>query len=238
MRSLLPLALLVAAPPLPAQSPLPQPRTISVNGHAEISAAPDRVTLSVAVETEGDQAAAAVQENAQRSAKVIAALKQLIGSDDRVTTTGYSVHPRYTTARPGEPVEPKIIGYTASNTVAVESRRIEAAGKLIDAAVSAGANRISQLRFTLADRAPYLRTALEQAGREAQAQAESIAAALGVELRGVLSAATSGPPIVQSKHFESYQMAAMRTADAASPIESGDVTVAADVQVVYEIGPR
>lgn len=238
-RAFIGLTVLVALTAPGAAQPVPASRTISVSGHAEVAAAPDRVMLSVAIETESNDAAAAVEENSRRSARVVDALKKLVGKDDQVTTSGYSVQPRYNVIKPGEAAEPKIVGYTAINTVAVESRQIDLAGKLIDAAIAAGANRISNLRFTLAERAPYLRTALEQAGKEARAQAESIATSLGVQLRGVLSASTNGAPVVQFREMDARMpMMAKSFAGAAPPIEAGDVTVSADVQVTYEIGDR
>lgn len=213
----------------------PTPRTISVNGHAEVAVSPDRAVISVAVETEGMEAGKVVEQNAQRSAKVTEAVKALIAAEDRVTTTGYSVQPRYSQGRPGEIGEPKIVGYVASNEVVVETRRIDATGRIIDATIAAGANRINNLRFTLADRAPYLRVALEQASKEAQAQAEAIAKAMGVKLKQLLSAGSSGPPIVAPRQMDMFRAKSMAAMAVDTPITPGEVSVSADVQAIYEI---
>jgi uncharacterized protein YggE len=209
-------------------------RTITVTGQGEVNVAPDIAALAIAVETTAPKAADAVSENASRSAKVATALKSMVGKDDKVTTTRYSLEPRYDVIKPGQPSEPRINGYVARNEVQVETHKLDAVGGLIDAASNAGANRINSLQFTLSSRNEALRAALEKAGSEAQAQAESIAKALGVKLKGVASATTSSGPIVQPRYFEPRAMAAME-ARPPTPIEPSSVSVSASLQVKYEI---
>jgi uncharacterized protein YggE len=84
---------------------------------------PDLALVHFAVETTATTAASAAELNAQISAKVGAALKAMIGSDDKIQTTSYSLQPRYDTPK-REPGEPKIIGYVASNEVQVETAAI------------------------------------------------------------------------------------------------------------------
>ncbi len=209
-------------------------RTISVTGQAEVTTSPDLAIVSVAVETAAPKAAAAVRENAARSAKVAAALKGLMGKEDKITTTRYSLDPRYQQTKPGEASEPQIIGYVARNEVQLETRKGDDVGAFIEAANPAGANRVSGLQFTLSDRNEQLRAALQKAGAEARAQAESVASALGVKLKSVFSATTTTTPIVQPRRFESFGMAAAQ-ARPPTPIEPGTVMVSANLQVTYEI---
>jgi len=206
-------------------------RTISVNGRGEVSANPDLAILSFAVETTAATAATAVEQNAAVSTKVGAALKSVLGQGDKLKTTRYSLQPRYETKR--EPGEAKIVGYVASNEVQVETAAVDGVGKLIDTATTAGANRVSNLTFTVKDRNRYVREALDLAGNEAKAQAEAAARALGVKLKQVVSASTLAPPIIQPRVFGGFGRAAM--AQATTPVEAGDVTVTAELSVTYEI---
>lgn len=215
------------------EKPADTRRTISVTGQGEVTAPPDLAILTVAVETTAGSAAAAVNENAKRSGAVVSALKGLIGKDDKISTAHYALEPRYQPGKPGEPSEPRIIGYVARNEVQVETHKIDGAGALIDAANGAGANRISGLQFTLSNRNEQLRAALEKAGAEARAQADSVAKALGVTLKEVASATTSTGPIIQPRYFE-RGVAAME-ARAPTPIEPGTVSVSATLQVTYTI---
>jgi len=208
-------------------------RTITVSGQGEVNASPDLAILAVAVETTAEKAGDAVAQNAARSAKVASALKGMLGKDDKLTTTRYALEPRYEPAKRGEAAEPRIVGYVARNEVQIETHKTDAVGAMIDSASAAGANRVSGLQFTLANRNEQLRAALVKAGAEARAQAESVAAALGVKLRNVYSATTSAP-FVQPRRMESFGVAAME-ARAPTPIEPGAVSVTATLQVVYEI---
>ncbi len=212
----------------------PEPRTISVSGHSEVSASPDLAVVSIAVETTGATAGDVIADNAKRSAKVAAAVKSLLVAEDKVTTTGYSLEPRYENTKPGQTSEPKIVGYVARNEVQVETHKIDQVGSLIDAAITAGGNRVSNLSFGLSNRNEQLRAALERAGNEARAQAESIAKSLGVKLTKVLRASSSGAPIVQPRYAARGAFAAME-ARPPTPIEPGSVSVSATLEVTYEI---
>src|SRR5262245_12319312 len=208
-----------------------QKRTIAVTGRGEVKGTPDRVSLSFAVETTAGHAGEAAAENAKRSGAVAAALRGVLGADATITTTRYMIEPRYEPVRPGETREPRITGYVARNEVEVEGSA-DKVGACIDAAVGAGANRIGALQFSFAKQDELERAALEKAGAAARAQAESVARGLGVRLKGVLTATTAAPPV-----YRRVEMAPMmaETRAAATPIEPGEATVSATLQVTYEI---
>ena len=74
---------------------------------------------------------------------------------------------------------------------------------------------------------------LTRAGREARAQADAAAAALGVRLGRVLSAQAGGgaPPPMPMPMMRQMEMASSVT----TPIEPGEVTVRAALTVTFEI---
>ncbi|HLY39525.1 MAG TPA: SIMPL domain-containing protein [Candidatus Binatia bacterium] len=225
------LALLVPALAVAQERPSER-RTIVVDGQGEVRATPDRAQLSFAVETTAARAGDAAAENAKRSAAVVAAVKPLAGAGGAVATTRYSIEPRYETARPGEPREPRITGYVAHSEVRVTDAPIDGVGAMIDAAVGAGANRVGGLQFTFAKQDELLRAALEKAGADARAQADSVARGLGVRLKGVVSATTHGRPMPIQPRFEAMVSEARA---APTPIEPGEASVSATVQVTFEI---
>jgi len=208
-----------------------QKRTIAVTGRGEVKGTPDRVAISFGVETTAGHAGEAASENAKRSGAVAAALRGVLGADAAITTTRYTIEPRYEPVRPGETREPRITGYIARNEVQVEGGA-DKVGACIDAAVGAGANRIGALQFSFAKRDELERAALEKAGAAARAEAESVARGLGVRLKGVLTATTATPPVY--RHAEVAPMMA-ETRAAPTPIEPGEATVSATLQVTYEI---
>jgi len=208
-------------------------RTISVTGQGEVDVTPDQAIVNFAIETTGAKAADAVTDNAKRADAVIKALQAKVGKDDRVATTRYSVEPRYEPGRRGEGEQPRIIGYVARNEVQVETRAVDTVGNLIDAATAAGANRVSNLQFTLSNKTDHLRTALQRAATDARAQADSVASGLGVKLTGIVAATTSSGPIIPVRRHDYGMMAA--EARAPTPIEPGTVTVSASLTVTWEI---
>ncbi|MDX2168304.1 MAG: SIMPL domain-containing protein [Deltaproteobacteria bacterium] len=226
------IALLAFASPVLAADP-PSPRTLSVSGEGRAQAAPDLAVVSFAVETTAPTAGAAVTDNAKKSTALAEAVKAKLGPRDKVYTTQYSLMPRYEQQERnlGGQVVPRIIGYVASNAVRVELRDVRNVGALIDAATGAGANRVDSLEFTLEERAAAQSEALKLAGADAKRQAEAAAAALGVSLGKVLTANTGSAPIIMPKQMARMAMAA----DVATPVEAGDVTVSATLQVTYEI---
>src|SRR5512139_1785261 len=66
-------------------------RTISVTGQGEVTASPDLVIITLAVETTAPTAAAAVNENAKRSAALVSSVKERVGKEDKVTTARYTL---------------------------------------------------------------------------------------------------------------------------------------------------
>jgi uncharacterized protein YggE len=230
MRPLAALAvLLTVAPAIADDSPPPQ---ISVVGNGEVKLAPDLAVIAFAVETTAREASAAVASNAEKSNTLAAAIKRQLSDNDRVETTRYSLDPIYESRDRGSSAPPRISGYVARNEVRVQTRHTDQVGKMIDAATAAGANRINSLEFTLADRASAHAEALRKAGSDARRQAETIAAALGIRLGRILSASTSGSPVVMAKQ---YRGMAMAMESAPTPVEPGEVSVDAALNVSFAI---
>jgi uncharacterized protein YggE len=230
------------APSVGAEDPLTAPtavrhgRTITVLGVGRERATPDRAELRIAVEQTAPSAQAASQQAAKAAGQVIETLRKAVGSDGRVDTASYQLTPVYRvdTRTPPREHGPEIVGYTALNQLAVETRRLDAVGALIDAAISAGAARVDTLSFTIADPAPVQKAALRAAGGDAAAQAAAIAESLHVTLKNVLEASTESMerPLPQ-QHFASMMRA--EAAMAPTPIEPGEVTTEARVRVTYGI---
>jgi uncharacterized protein YggE len=115
---------------------------VSTSGTATVSVNPDKVSVTIGVETRGETAKEAAEANAELMNKVIAALKGLGIADDQISTSWYSVNPVYEWRSPPcieiypQPPEcaPKseITGYSASNSVTVTLDADEDAGKVID----------------------------------------------------------------------------------------------------------
>jgi uncharacterized protein YggE len=113
--------------------------------------------------------------------------------------------------------------------VRVTTDELALAGRIVDAAMEAGANTIDRLQFTLKDERPALARAIGQAALQAREKAHAIAAALGVKIVRVLRVEESGVGL------RSFERASFREMQAATPIEAGAIDVRATVTLTVEI---
>lgn len=212
-------------------------RTLSVSGTGKVTSAPDTVIISIAVETENTDALVAQQENADKMNTVIEGLKAVGMNDDEIETTGYNIY-SYTSSEDSVFGSKKKI-YKVTNTIKVESSNIDMAGKIIDTAVSSGANNINYISFTLSEeKSNQLRSqALDAAVAQARSDADAVTSALGVTIMGVKSV-NVGASYVPMNYDTAYGSGAMYKSEASmapTTVEPGDVDVSASVSIVYLI---
>lgn len=207
---------------------------IEVSASGDATAAPDRAWVDLGVETEGATAAEAASRNAQTMERVIAALVRAGVERDDVRTSNYMVMPRYAQGPDPRGGEPRVVGYAVVNTVTAETGRVREVGRLIDAGLEAGANRVHGVRFGVEDPTRLRAEALREAVARSRVEAEAIASALGGGLGPVVAVRTDSnrmPFPVPVARMEMAQDAA------ATPIEPGEQTVSAQVFVVYRFHP-
>jgi hypothetical protein len=105
------------------------------------------------------------------------------------------------------------------------------AGQIIDIANQVGANSITNIRFGLRSARDYWTEALMAAGANAISDAQAIAAATGVRLVRVLSISLNHTQVKSPQ----IALASFAKANTSTPIEPGDVSIEANVSLVYEI---
>lgn len=228
--------ILIAAPVGGAQQappPLSAVPSVSVTGEGEAKATPDRAMITIGVQSRASTAAEAAAENARKQRAVLDTLRALGFTQQQLTTSNYSVYPEMQ----HEPVnsQPRVIGYVVSNTVRVDVRRLDQAGRVIDAALAKGANTVHGLNFYLADPAPVRRAAIVDAVARARADAEALAGAAGGSLGALLELSTlpmpSGPVMYRA-------MAEASPGLRSTPIEVGEEVVRATVNARWAFVPR
>jgi uncharacterized protein YggE len=215
-------------------SPPPPPPSIATSAVGETTVVPDRAMISVAVESQGETAAAAGAENAKKQTKVIDAVKAAGIAAAQIRTVGYNVFPEYAQAA-GK--APRVTGYRAHNTVQVEIRNIESVGKVIDAVLAAGATNLGSLSLFASNTDPARREALQKAVAKARSDAEAVATAAGGSLGAVMEMTTE-PFASPQPIYRNLGMADARVAMAApTPVETGEMTIQAIVHVRWQFVP-
>jgi uncharacterized protein len=208
----------------------PPARTIEVAGSGEARTTPDTADLSLAIETHGATAEEAANKNAALADKVIAALKGKLGDKGKISTGGYSLNPEYDQRQNRE--KPTIVGYAAQNSINLNTGALDLVGPLIDSAIAAGANRVNFVNFTVKEDSKARSEAITIATRKARVQADALAAALGVKLGKIIKATTVSE--VRPVPMQGMAMASS-FARAATPVEPGEITVPANVSLIFEI---
>ena len=206
-------------------------RTIEVDGNGEVRTTPDTADLDLAIDTQAKTAEEAAARNAALATKVIDALKAKLGDKGKVTTGGYSLDPQYDQRQNAKPT---IIGYNAQNSVTVNTGALDLVGALIDSAIAAGANRVNSLSFSVKDDTKARTEAIAIATRDARAQADALASALNIKLGKVLKATTVSQEQPRPLRM-GRAMAMSMSANVATPMEPGEVTVPATVSLTFEI---
>jgi uncharacterized protein YggE len=225
--SLLILGLLVGQAPFApsASADEHQFRQITVTGQGEASAEPDMATLSIGVEVQAKTPGKALADNAERMTAVMARLKDAGIAEKDLRTSQLGVWPVYSERNQPQ----RIVGYRASNQLSVIIRDIDRLGDVLDQAVADGANRVNGPSFSIADPAPLLARARDDAVSDAVAKAERYAAAAGVALGDVLSIDEAGGAPIFGRQMRAEAMAA------STPIAPGESSVSASVTMTFAI---
>lgn len=198
--------------------------SITVTGTGTAAATPDASTWSFGASAQADTAAAAQRAVSAVARRMIAAVKAAGVADKDVQTQVVSLSQRR--SNDGE----RLLGWEASNVVAVTVREAGRAGSVVDAAVDAGASSVSGPSFTVAARASLERQALASGFDAARAKAQALAQKAGRTLGRVVSIAEAGAPTPVP--FEARK--AIGAADA-TPVEPGEQQVQAAVTVTFAL---
>ena len=206
---------------------------IDVNGEAKIGADPEKVEVYLGAETTASTAKKSQQDNADIMQDIRNSLKLIGISSDDIETTQYTL----TVVQHWDKDTGKYIidGYKTTHIIKIESTNINKAGDIIDKSVQSGANKVSNVVFSLTDnKINEMRLeALRKAGLNAKEKAEAIADSLGVDIKGVYRASESYvyyTPYVQ----RGYEMTVAGAETAPTEISPGQIEVSASLSVSYE----
>jgi uncharacterized protein len=210
--------------------------TLSVPGSATAKVKPDKVILTLGVQTTNKTANAALSANSAAMNRVLNALLSAGVKQNETSTSAFSISPNYNYSQ-GRNI---ITGFTATNSIQIESSHINDTAKWIDTAIAAGANNVNNVVFTLSDikLEETKNLLIKEAINNARSKADIAASTLGLKVVGVKSAsvkefATSPPqPLLTVQPYTATDGAAK----IATPIISGQEQVSTNVRIVYLIG--
>jgi len=212
-----------AAPDAATTSGTPQANSITVSGTGQIQAQPDEAFVSAGVQTRAQTAQDAQTTNNRQMQAVIDAVKALGIPAKDIQTSGVSLSPVYGTNE-------TLQGYEARNTINVTVEQINQAGQVLDTAVKAGANQTGGISFGLKNDTALRNKALAAAVADARSKADALAGAASLKISGIqaISESSVNVPIPVAR----APLGAAASPQAV-PVEPGQLTVTAQVTVVY-----
>jgi uncharacterized protein len=167
--------LLAAAIPSPAQEAAPGPATIVTLGEGVVRVPADQAVITLSSETRAVTAAETQNKGNAQMKAVQAAIEGLKLAGVQVTTTGLMLSPDWAYANNQRTQR----GYVGRHTITIKFDDVGRAGEVVAAAIGAGANDVSGIRFDRRDRRTLEQGALKQAVQDARLRADALAAGAG-----------------------------------------------------------
>lgn len=214
-------------------------RSISVSGEATRLVAPNQVSLRLAVEGRGENAAQAMEQAGKRVADLLKRLRehtdpeQIRALDTQLVEVVKGTTRRWVKDR-GEPLE-----MLATRSVHVDRIIIGRLPAMISDISGADLARVENVTAKVSN-AREIETALQlEAADDAREQARALAARLGVELGLPLQVDVQSQYRPQPRAYVAMEAKAMMASDAAGAgyAEAGEQELSARVQIRFELLP-
>ena len=236
--SLMLLAAVTATPLATAQTPQPPappgPPVVVASGVATVKRAPDQAFVTFITESRAARPAEAQKLNAQAMAQVQEAVKRAGIPTDAVRTLSFNLREDVDWVNGKRTSR----GYVVSNAIEVRADKLDDLGRLLDAAVTAGATNVSNIRFELKDRSGAEREAVRLAVADARSRADAAAEGAGTKVVNVVrieetSDRNMPPPMPMMRMAEARVAAAPET-----PVVAGEIEIRATVTLTAAIEAR
>lgn len=203
-------------------------KTISVSATGQAEAEPDQAVLRVAAIARDDDANVVRQRLAENATRMREALRDAGIADDRIRTVSFRIDQEFRETDG----ERRPAGFEGVHAFEITLSNASGAGAIVDAAVSNGADRVDSVELALSEerRREVRAEALRDAMTNARANADVMAESANLTVTGVHSAATGD---LSYSPVRAETLEADAAGRAGTEIESGPVTVVAQVQVTY-----
>jgi uncharacterized protein YggE len=214
--------------------------TISVTAEGEVTAVPDIAVLNFTSSKDGATAKEAQNLLNKDVTAVISYLKKQGIAEKDIKSDYGGVNPKYSNERmvcityPCQS-EPKIVGYTATQSITVKVRAVDTANDVRTGLSSIGVQNISGPSFSIDNEDNLQDEARAKAIDNAREKAQILARQLGVNLGSVVnfSENTGGYPMMYAS--KGMAVDAANAPEAAPILPKGENKISSSVTITYEI---
>lgn len=206
-------------------------QTVSFTGEGKIKAAPDTAKVEIGLVTEGKDSISVQNENTSKMNAVIKFLKDQGIKDEDIKTSNYNLSPKYDYNKG----KSTLVGYIINQMLTVTIRDLTKVGKVLDGAVSSGANQINSISMFVDKPEEMKNKAREDAVRQAKEKASAASKIAGFRLGRVVSfnENTFGEPPI---YYEAMMGRGGASSVSPSPqIEPGSQEIKISVTLTYLI---
>jgi uncharacterized protein len=241
------LMVLAIAPCWAQQSQLFDERPkIMVSGEAVVNVIPDKIVVTLGIETRDAQIMVAKQKNNSILKKAMAVIKESGIPEKEIQTDHLSIEPRYK----NEYREEDFIGYVVRNTLVVTLVETDKVEELITKVLQAGVNYIHGIDFQTTEFKKYREQARELALKAAKEKADKMAAVLGQSVGSPIqiNESSSGTPWGYRSSWYGWgygrnqgmsqnviQDAQVGSNETSETIALGKISIRANVGVTFEL---
>ena len=214
--------------------------SITVSGTGDVMAVSDIATISVTISKDGSTTAEAQKLLNDTVSKTVDYLKTQKIDDADIKSEYGGLSPKYSNDQvvcntyPCPINNPKIVGYTATQSIEVKVRAVDTANDVRTGLANIGITDISGPNFTIDNQDSFNDQARAKAIDDARAKAEVLASQLHVHLGDIISYSENGNqafPVM-------YAAKDMMSTGAAAPapvLPKGQNKITSNVTIVYEI---
>ncbi len=225
-------AILTTGAPAFSAEQVKERKTITVQGSSSVTAAPTIAYVNIGVTTFNKNAATAQGENAVKMDRVYKTLASLGIKKDKIKTVNYNISPRYDYKNNVA----TLAGYNVINSIRVTVMDLKKVSDVLDMTVKEGVNQSNSISFGVTDeeRDKLYLQALSQAVVNAKEKANTIATAAGITISKPANIIEGSSAHFVQPNYRAMDMAKMASEAAPTPISEGEMTIGANVTVIYD----
>lgn len=216
--------------------------TISVNGTGDVTAVADIASLAINISKDGVTAKEAQNLLNDSITKTLSYLKEQKIEDKDIKSEYGGLSPKYSYTQPVCYIypcpnrDPKIIGYTATQSITVKVREVDNASVIRTGLAGIGITDISGPTFSIDDEEGFKAQARAIAIDDAKAKAKVLAKDLGVKLGKIVSFNEDGqdgniPMYANKASFDTVSEAALSV----PTLPKGENKITSNVTITYTI---
>ncbi|MFV8361024.1 SIMPL domain-containing protein [Flavobacterium sp. LS1P3] len=200
---------------------------INVSGEGKVKVIPDQATMTVTVETKGNNAKDVKKQNDEKIEAVLKFIKKMNLAPADFKTQRVSLNPQYD-------YEKKKHSYNATQTIEILLRDLSKYDELMEGLVDQGINRIDNVTFQSSKLAQYQSEARKLAMKDAKLKAEDYVSVLGQKVGRAMTISDNSQTYYPQPMYAA--MKTMESSDASAPRETlavGEINITANVTVSF-----